>query len=170
MNCYYNQTLNRLYDSIVWTHKIQRTYLEVLESRRKIMSIIKIILISFSSISTTVFAIFSCPTFTIISSFITLISLVISNVLDKVETKENIEKLNRSSNKLFKLRNELMLLSDEIKSNIISNDLIKVKIEFYNQCYSDVLVDVPTIPNSCVAKAGKKLKTRNDEELDFKVI
>ena len=166
----YKDSINRLYDSIVWTHKIQRTYLEILEKRRKIISIIKIALLSVSSITTSIFAIFDCFTCTIIFSFVTLLSLFVSEILDKIETKENIDKLNVSSNNLFQLRNDLMIFIDEIKSEKIDEKIIKTKLDCINVIYSNIQKDTPSIPDYCVTIAEKKIKNRKDEENNFNLL
>lgn len=86
-------SINKIYDSIVWTHKIQRTYLEFLEKRRKLFEILKIIFTASAAISTAICAVFKNEIGTIISSFITVFSTIFTEILDKVETKKDIHLL-----------------------------------------------------------------------------
>ena len=74
-------SINKIYDSIVWTHKIQRTYLEFLEKRRKLFEILKIIFTASAAISTAICAVFKNEIGTIISSFIRLKQRKIFNLL-----------------------------------------------------------------------------------------
>ena len=170
MTSIYNTTINRLYDSIVWTHKIQRTYLEKLELRRKILEIIKILVTSLSSISTSLFAFVNNYSGVIISSIFVLISLVLTDVLKQIETEKNIKIFKRSSESLFEIKNSMLELSDEIKANKIDDDIIKIKLELYKSKYSLAISDLPTIPNKIVNIASKKLKERKDEEVDLKLL
>lgn len=166
----YKDTLNKIYNSVVWTHKIQRTYLEVLEMRRKVLSIISIVFTSASSISTTLFAIFDSGLGTIISSMVIIISLVISEILDKIETKSDVEKFKLSSERLFSLKNEMMVFGDEINSNKIPDEIVKIKIEIFSAKFEDAVSNLRTVPDSVVKRADFKLKDRHDEEVDFKLL
>ncbi len=166
----YKDTINKLYDSIIWTHKIQCTYLEKLDKRRKMFSILKIVFTSTSTLSTTVFALLGQNLGTMISAILVAVSLIISEVLDKVETAENIRQLKDSSLKLMNLRNNLILLSEEIKNQKLDDGMIKEKINFYGDIYNETLKNNLIIPNSVVNEATKKLKDRKDEEVNFKLL
>lgn len=163
-------SINKLYDSIIWTHKIQRTYLEKLESRRKKLEIIKIIFTTMSSLSTAIFAILNANTGTIISALVTILSVVFSEILEKVETKADIQSFKDSSTKLKEMRNEIIFFKDKISAGLIDDEKIEMIITNLNEKFSMVQRNLPTIPNKIVDAASFKLKDRKDEEVDFKIL
>ena len=130
-NGIYNDDVNKFYESVVWTHKIQRTYLELLEKRRKILSIIEIVFTSASSVSTAIFALLGNNIGTIVSSIITLFSLVFASILEKVETKKDIDSFKKSSSSLWVLRCRAEKLSHEIKGNILSDEEVIRAVEMH---------------------------------------
>lgn len=125
----YKDSINRLYSSIVWTHKIQRTYLERLELRRKILSIIEIIATGCSSVATMTFSALNQNLGTIISSAFVLLSLVLGEILKQIETTKDINDFKASSSKLFDMRNRVMLMVDDINAEKISEESIRVKLD-----------------------------------------
>ena len=166
----FQNSINKLFDSVLWTHKIQRTYLEVLEKRRKTIRILKVIFTAVASLCTVVFAIINNQAGTIASSIATICTVFLADILDKIETKENIQAFKDSSTKLFEIRNEMTLLKDKIVSGKISDEIIEVKLEALNEIYASSQRDLPTVPNKMVKKATQKLKDRKDEEVDFKLL
>lgn len=166
----YTDSINRLYNSVVWTHKIHRTYLETLEARRKTFEIIKIIIVSSSVVSTSLCAYYNNKIGTIVSSVLLFISTVISEILDKIETKENVKKFKNSSEKLYELKQSLILLADEIKSSSISEESVKNQIILLEYIFNSCTNDLPEIPNRIIKKTSNKIKERKDEELDFKLL
>lgn len=169
-NIKYKNSINQLYNSVIWTHKIQRSYLEKLEIKRKTFEIVKIIIVSLSVLSTSLFAIYSNQVGTIVSAVFVFISTVVSEILDKIETKENIKLFKQSSEKLYELKLSLILLSDEIKNYSITEEAIKNKLEFYQYIFNTCVSGLPEVPNKTIKKATKKLKDRKDEELDFTLL
>ena len=165
----FQNSINKLFDSIVWTHKIQRTYLEVLEERRKTIKILKILFTAIASICTAAFAIFNNQVGTISSSLATICTIFLGDILDKIETKENIQAFKDSSTKLFEIRNQLIILRDRIKEGKMPNDVIAIELGKLNTIYAFSQRDLPTVPDKIVEKASKKLKDRKDEEVDFKL-
>lgn len=163
-------SINKLFDSIIWTHKIQRTYLEKLEARRKGLEILKIIFTTISSLSTAIFAILNVNIGTIISALVTILSVVFSEILEKVETKADIQSFKDSSTKLNEMRNEIIILRDKISAGQINDEKIEMIINNLNEKFSMTQRNLPTIPNKIVNLASSKLKERKDEEVDFKIL
>ena len=169
-NGIYNDDVNRFYESVVWTHKIQRTYLESLEKRRKILSILEIVFTAASSVSTTVFALLGNNIGTIVSSIITLLSLVFASILEKVETKKDIDSFRKSSGSLWILKCRVERLSHEIKGNILSDEEVSRNIEMLQLSFDNATSSLPTVPNRIVDIASHKLKDRKDEEVEMKIV
>ena len=163
-------SINQTYNSIIWTHKIQRTYLEVLEKRRKLFEIIKIVFTATASLATATFAFFNNQIGTISSSIITAATVFFGDILDKIETKDNIQMFKDSSTKLFDLKNRLLVLKDKIASGAMSEEMIEFTIESINETYASSQRNLPTIPDSIVKMAEVKLKERKDEEIDFNLL
>ncbi len=166
----YHDSINKLYNSIVWTHKVQRTYLEILEARYKNIEILKIIFTTISSLSTTIFAIFNVNIGTIVSALVTILSVIFSEMLERTNTKKDIQCFKDSSSILNEMRNELEILKDEILAKQVNDDQIEVIIKNFNEKFSLTQRDLPTIPNKIVGMASYKLKERKDEEVEFKLI
>ena len=80
----FKDSINQTYNSIIWTHKIQRTYLEVLEKRRKLFKILKIVFTATASLATATFAFFNNQIGTISSSIITAATVFFGDILDKI--------------------------------------------------------------------------------------
>lgn len=163
-------SINKIYDSIVWTHKIQRTYLEFLEKRRKLFEILKIIFTASAAISTAICAVFKNEIGTIISSFITVFSTIFTEILDKVETKKDIQSFKDSSTKLWEMRNEIIVLKDKINAGKVDDSVIEAKIESLNERFSLTQRNLPTIPDKFVDLASFKLKERKDEERTYQAL
>lgn len=166
----FKDSINQTYNSIIWTHKIQRTYLEVLEKRRKLFKILKIVFTATASLATATFAFFNNQIGTILSSIITAATVFFGDILDKIETKENIQMFKDSSTKLFDLKNRLLVLKDKIASGTMSEEMIEFTIESINETYASSQRNLPTIPDSIVKMAEVKLKERKDEEIDFNLL
>jgi len=162
----YRDSYDKLYDSVVWTHKIQRTYLETLEFRRRLFMIIKLAFTSISGLATLVFAFLSEETGTIVSSFCTIGSLFFGEILDKVETSENIDKFRHSSEGLWLLKNKMLKTKDEIVSGKITDEIINERIDSYYSLFNNITACLPTIPDGFVKKASTKIKERKDEEIE----
>ena len=169
-NTLYEKSLNHLYNSVVWTHKIQRTYLEHLEFRRKVLSIIEIIFAGASSFSTLICSVFETKLGTIISAALVMGSFVFSEILKQVETQKDINNFKESSTKLMMIRNELELIVDDIKAQKITDEIVRAKIDFISEKFANITNELRTIPNRIVDEASKKLKDRKDEEVDFKLL
>lgn len=163
-------SINKIYDSIIWTHKIQRTYLEFLEKRRKLFGILKIIFTASASISTAICAVFKNEIGTIVSSFITVLSAIFAEILDKVETKKDIQSFKDSSSKLCEMRNEIILLKDKVNAGIVDDLVIEERIKSLNERFSLTQRNLPTIPDKFVDLASSKLKERKDEEETYKAL
>lgn len=169
-NLIYKDSINKLYSSIVWTHKIQRTYLEHLELRRKIISIIEIIATGCSSVATMTCSALNQNLGTMISSTFVLLSLILSEILKQIETAKDISDFKTSSSKLFDMRNRMQLMSDDIIAGKLSDETIRVKMEYLNEEYVSIQKDLKTIPNYIVEIAERKLKERHDEEVDNELL
>lgn len=169
-NGIYNDDVNRFYDSVVWTHKIQRTYLESLEKRRKTLSIIEIVFTSASSVCAAVFALLGNNIGTIVSSIVTLISLIFASLLEKVETKKDIDSFRKSSSALWILRCRTEKLSHEIKGNLLSDEEVTRNVEMLQLAFDNAVANLPTIPNNIVDIASRKIKGRKDEEVEMTII
>lgn len=163
-------SINKIYDSIVWTHKIQRTYLESLEKRRKVFEILKIIFTAGASIATAFCAIFKNEIGTVISSFITAFSTIFAEILDKVETKEDIQSIKDSSTQLWEMKNEIIVLKDMINAGKIDDLVLKEIINSLNERFVITQRNLPAIPNRFVDMADSKLKERRDEEVTFRIL
>ena len=166
----YNDAVNRINESIVWTHKIQRTHLEILEERRKVISIFEIFFTTAAGIATTMFAIFNNNLGTIMSSVCILFSVILSSVLEKVETKNDIDAFRKSSSSLWLLRCKVEELALRIKGNDISDEEVAKTIEFLQVSFDSAVYGLPTIPNKSLELASKKLKDRKDEEVEIKLL
>ena len=166
----YKDSINRLHESIVWTHKIQRSYLEKLESRYKSLLIISLSISSVSTSSTLMFAIFSITTATIIAAVFSLVSIILGLILSKVETKENIEAFRTSSSSLCELRNHIITFAAEVKAGKINDENIPTFLTQFNYLFTSFTRDLPTIPNKFVEIADRKLKERKDEEIELQII
>lgn len=163
-------SINKIYDSVVWTHKIQRTYLESLEKRRKVFEILKIIFTASASIATAFCAIFNNEIGTIISSFITAFSAIFAEILDKIETKKDIQSIKDSSAQLWEMKNEIIVLKDKINAGTIDDSVLEEKINSLNERFVITQRNLPAIPNKFVDLATGKLKERCDEEVTYKVL
>ncbi len=169
-NGIYNEAVNKLYESIVWTHKIQRTYLESLETRRKVFSILEIIFTSLSSVATAVFAIFGNSVGTIIASVFTLCSVIFASILEKVETKTDIDLFRKSSSSLWLMRCRIEQLSLEIKGGLLSDGEVHHSVEMFQSAFESITSNLPTVPNRVVNAASYKIKERKDEEVELKLL
>lgn len=170
MNTIYKDSINQLFESVIWTHKIQRTYLEVLSLRRKILAIVKLCISSFTSISTVVSSFFDNKTLTMIFAIATVVSVILNEILDKVETKENIIKFENSSQKLWEIKEKMLKFADEIRGSSLSEKEISLKLEHFQELFSMANSGLKTVPNYIVNKAAKKIKVRKDEEVEMKLI
>lgn len=166
----YNEAVNKLYESIVWTHKIQRTYLETLESRRKVLAIFEIIFSSISGITTMLFAIFGNNIGTILSAIAILLSVLLSSILEKVETKHDINDFRKSSSSLWLLRCNIEKIALKIKGNLLTDEEISFSLDLLQHSFDSLVSTLPVIPNKFVEISGKKLKERNDEEVTMRIV
>lgn len=164
----YKKSIDRIYNSVVRTHKIQKTYLEQLEFRFNTIQIIKIVATALTAIPTAILGILNYPVATAILAIFTLLSAILGEILDKLEISKNIRKFRDSSNNLWLLRNEIEVFCDEVNGGIVNNqESIKNKLEYFNKVFASYCKDLPTIPDRIVNAASKKLKDREDEKIDF---
>ena len=164
----YNEAVDKINNSIVWTHKIQRTYLEHLEFMRKIFLLLEIIFTSLASTATALFAIFDIKTGTLISSVITLFSVIFASILERLETKTTIDLFRRSSSGLWILKCKVEDLILSIKGDVLSDNEVAREVELLQCTFDNMTSMLPTIPNKFVDRATYKLKVRKDEEVDNK--
>lgn len=162
----YQDSLNSLYNSVVWTHKIQRTYLEHLEFRRKVLAIIETFFTGASSISTLICSALNEKIGTIVSATIVMGSFILGEILKNIETRKDIDDFRNSSTKLMQIRNELKLLADDVKAQKVTDETVRFKLDYFNEKFADFSKGLKTIPNYIVKEASSKIKDRKDEETD----
>lgn len=169
-NGIYNDSINKFYESVVWTHKIQRTYLEILEKRRKVISIIEVVFTSIAGIATALFAIFGNNIGTIVSSVCILASVILNAILEKVETKNDIEAFRKSSSTLWLLRCDVEKVALKAKANLISDEEAGAHLEMLQSTFNNAVCGLTTVPNKYVEIASYKIKERKDEEAELKLL
>lgn len=166
----YKDAYNSLFDSVTWTHKIQRTHLDEFEKYRKVVLVVKIIFTGLSSALTVLFASLNMFLGTIITATVSMVAFILSEVLEKLFPSETIFSLKDTSSTLFSLRNSIELYSSRIKAGVVSDEEIFQKIEEFKNLYETVQKNAITTPNRIVNIAGKKLKERKDEEENYKLL
>ena len=166
----YNDSINKLNESIVWTHKIQKTYLEALERRRTIISIIEITFTSLAATTATLLTIFDIKIGTIVACVVTLLSVIFASILEKVETKSNIDAFKKSSSNLWTLRCKVEELAQKAKGNVVDDEEAASEIDLLQLTFDNITSNLPTVPDKYVRKASLKIKNRKDEEVELKLL
>lgn len=138
--------------------------------RRKVLSIIEIVFTGASSASTIICSAFETKIGTINSAAFVLGSFILSEIMKQVETQKDINDFKTSSTKLMLIRNELELLVDDINAQKVTDEIVRMKVDFWNEKFASVTNELKTIPDKIVDEASRKLKERKDEEVDFKLL
>lgn len=168
-NFYYKNEFLRLLKNIVWTHKIQCCYLEHLVSLNRVLKVIKVFVTFLLSLSTLLCIIFDQKSASVILSFLTALSALLTNLLDLVVSDSKLNDVKKNTNDLCKLRDDVLVNMKRIQNKRFNDDVVLSYLELYENEYFDVCSKLQTVSNKYVKIAKKKLVDRNDEDINLEL-
>lgn len=160
----YKEQFKKLASGIIWTHKIQRCYLEHLTKTNKCIKIAKYLFAAASSIATIITAVFDNKTATIILGLITVGALFLNLLLDNLVSDKDIKDFSSYSESLCRLRDKVLLSQEELEKGVISEEVAKEYFYMYDEQFHEINSKLPIVSDKYVDQAKKKLIDRKDED------
>lgn len=163
--------IRQLFASVVWTHKIQEKQADLYRRRYKLLDALRIVLIALTSSG--IFSVIFIDKFwlKLVSAILSAVTLFISIYCSTYDLKGEANDHKETAFLLFKLREKLISILVDIKSNKIDYwEIQKKKEEVYDE-YFLICRDAKDASAKAVKLASKALKinkdsTYSDEEID----
>lgn len=159
------------YASVTWSHKIQEKQSDIYAKQFGCMETLKIISASLTSagIISTIFV--DELWLKIISSLLSFATIFINSYFKSFNLQNLISQHKSAANNLLRIRENLLQLLIEIKTNLKSIIELSTEYKEIMQNLSTVYADAPSTTNKAVALASAALKVHGDntysnEEID----
>ena len=158
----YEDSLN----DIIWTHKIQATLLDKLNSDYRKYKIIKEFIIGISGFVSVVFLYFEKYTGALITNAVSTISIIIDNIFKFNNYEDRIKTIQSNVNELWYMKKELMYYKEYLKNDILEWQESRTKLEEILKQRKEVYSRLESVSLKIVNDASNKLLNRNDEEIN----
>lgn len=157
----YRRQMRSFFSDVIWTHKIQCCQMDIYETKLGRYNIFKGVLQSLSASGVLIAAISDIKTLSILSALILFGTYLLDNILKITQYKDKISKIKIDTTNLVILRNRLKI--DILTIDNFSIEIIKEKIESYENQTRSIYLGLSNPSSKAVKIAEEKLKMRKDD-------
>lgn len=152
------------YMSVVWSHKIQEKQADILTDYYKILETVRVICAATTSVGLITLISMDQSMIKLITTFISLISAVISMLFKSFDIQKSITNHKNTANELLAIRNQFQLLLVNIKmKNKDKSELMKIYTNLILQL-EEIYRTAPNTTDKAVKRAKEALDVKKDNE------